>query len=701
MTCHMCSSLRALVLLVITMVTSACMERQPAEFEAPQIGVVRVEAEYEAVHFDVAVRGDFRDCGVYFGGSAETLRAVAGTRTENGFSVTVEGLEDGADYCWKAFLGNGREEVCSALAQVSTPVSPFVKMPDPVFRAWVVEHYDIDKDGYISQQEAQIITSIECTEGGGAMSLKGIESFPNLKKLIWENGQLMSVDLSGNAKLEELSLANNLLTAVDLSSCPRLQYLQCYGNHLSSLNLSVCPSLKLLLCWFNDLTALDVTGLPELEDLRCAQNDFSSAGLDLSGNPKLRILYCNETRLQALDVSANPRLEELGCYDNPLEDMLDLTANPRLDTLKITGCPNLDEVWLKTGHTVRRGIEKDENTRVYYTASSPLVNIQDPAFKAYLIENFDQDGDGELSRKEAAAIRNIGVCSDERNIRSLQGIERMPNLQILQCMGSWIDGPVPEQPYYYQGHYRWPNCFGPAGTLLDVDVSHNPALQVLHLGGNAGLGDNMETLDLRNNLELVELGLGMTYLNYPDVSFLTSLEVLDLSHLRGTKPDISRLTKLRQFMLDHPQDDGSGYPIDVSHCPDLEVLHIATAGSVSDLSKNPKLVDLRVGHMQLTSLDITSLHELDYLNCAGNRLTELDLSGNPKLRELECLENRITTLDVSANPALEKLWAAPMNNEAGENLLKTLYVAAGQEIPGVTKDRDAENFPPETEIIVK
>lgn len=677
------------------------MERQPSEFEAPQIGEVRVEAEYETVHFDVAVIGGFRDCGVYFGGSAETLQKVVGVRTETGFTVAVENLEDGMDYYWKAFLSNGRDEVSSPLGQVSTPVSPYIKIPDPVFLAWVVAHYDVDGDGRISPQEAQIVTSIDCPEGDGARSLQGVESFPNLKKLIWENGQLMSVDLSGNAKLEELSLANNLLTALDLSSNPRIQYLQCYGNHLSSLNLSVCPSLRLLFCWLNDLPALDVTGLPELEDLRCAQNDLSSAGLDLSRNSKLRILYCNDDRLRSLDVSANPLLEELGCYDNPIEDMLDLTANPRLDTLKITGCPNLDEVWLKTGHTVKRGIVKDDNTQVYYTASSPLVNIPDPAFKAYLVEHFDQDRDGEISRKEAAAIREIGVCSDERNIRSLQGIERMPNLRILQCTGRWIDGPEPEQPYYYQGKYRWPNCFGPAGTLLDVDVSHNPALEVLDLGGNAGLGDNMETLDLRNNPELVELGIGMTYLNYPDVSFLTKLEVLDLSHLRGTKPDISHLTKLRQFMMDHPQDDGTGYPVDVSHCPDLEVLHIATAGSVSDLSKNPKLVDLRVGYMQMKSLDITALHELDYLNCVGNRLLELDLSGNPKLQELECQENRIATLDVSANRSLIKLWAAPMNNEAGENLLKTLYVAAGQEIPGVTKDRDDEHFPPETEIIVK
>lgn len=677
------------------------MERQPSEFASPVLGEVKVEAGFDAVHFDVQVRGAWSECGVYFGESASALRRIPGERTGQGFSVDVTDLEDEAVYYWQAFVDNGRDEVLSRQEQVVTQVSPYLKIPDPAFRAWVLAHYDVDGDGRISQQEARLIIDICSYEGTGARSLRGIECFPNLRTLIWANDSVLEIDLSANGRLEEINLENNLLTALDLSGCPRLEYLSCNDNKLSELDLSSCPRLKQVSCWNNLLTALDVSGLPELEILCCAQSDFSDSGLDVSANPKLRLLWCNETRLKELNVSSNPLLEELGCYGNPLEDMLDLTANPRLDTLDVKDCPGLQEVWLKTGQTIKRGIVKDGHTEICYTASTPLLRNLDAGFKDYLVSRYDRDGDGEISRKEARGIREIGVCSDEWNIRSLKGIEHMPNLEILNCTGSWIDGPVPDQPYYFQGPYRWDGIFGPAGTLREVDVSRNPNLVELALYNNAGLGLSIGTLDLHANPLLEVLELGMTDLEYPDVSFLTDLRVLNLSHLHGTKPDISKLDKLTFFALDFPQDDRTGYAVDVSHCPDLEELHIATAGSVSDLSKNPKMRNLSLDYMGLTSLDVSIFPHLVDLSCRGNQIAELDLSANPQLWRLECRDNLLRTLDVSENPSLYEFWASPMSDPYGNNLLESLYVAKGQEIPYVTKDRSVEHLPAQTKIVTK
>ncbi len=683
------------------MILTGCMERQPSEFASPVLGEVKVEAGFDAVHFDVQVRGAWSECGVYFGESASALRRIPGERTGQGFSVDIPDLADETEYYWKAFVGNGHDEVLSGQERVVTQVSPYIKIPDPAFRAWVLAHHDVDGDGRISEQEARLIVAILNREGIGVRSLRGIECFPNLKSLIWTNDKLLEVDLSGNDRLEEIDLENNLLTELDLSGCPRLEFLSCSDNNLAGLDLSSCPRLKQVSCWNNLLTALDVSGLPELEILCCAQSDFSDSGLDVSANPKLRLLWCNDTRLKELAVSSNPLLEELGCYGNPLGPMLDLTANVRLDTLEIHDCPNLTKVYLHTGTTIARGIVKDDATQVLYVDGAPPVDIPDSGFKAYLTANFDSDGDGGISVEEARRIIRIEACSDDWNIQSLQGIEWMPNLKVLRCGGNWIDRETPDQPYYFQGPYRWDGIFGPAGTLQEVDVSHNSNLVELALYNNAGLGLSIGTLDLHANPLLEVLELGMTDLEYPDVSFLTDLRVLNLSHLHGTKPDISKLDKLTFFALDFPQDDRTGYAVDVSHCPDLEELHIATAGSVSDLSKNPKMRNLSLDYMGLTSLDVSIFPHLVDLSCRGNQIAELDLSANPQLRRLECRDNLLRTLDVSENSSLYEFWASPMSDPYGNNLLESLYVAKGQEIPYVTKDRSDEHIPAQTKILRK
>jgi Leucine-rich repeat (LRR) protein len=105
--------------------------------------------------------------------------------------------------------------------------------------------------------------------------------------------------------------------------------------------------------------------------------------------------------------------------------------------------------------------------------------------------------------------------------------------------------------------------------------------------------------------------------------------------------------------------------------------------------------------MGLTSLDVSFFPHLVDLSCRGNQIAELDLSANPQLRRLECRDNLLRTLDVSENPSLYEFWASPMSDPYGNNLLESLYVAKGQEIPYVTKDRSVEHLPAQTKIVTK
>ena len=69
--------------------------------------------------------------------------------------------------------------------------------------------------------------------------------------------------------------------------------------------------------------------------------------------------------------------------------------------------------------------------------SKIIVEIPDPAFKAYLLENFDTNKDGNISLSEAKAVKEID-CSN-RNIKDLTGIEKFKNLKSLNCSNNQLD----------------------------------------------------------------------------------------------------------------------------------------------------------------------------------------------------------------------------------------------------------------------
>ena len=66
-----------------------------------------------------------------------------------------------------------------------------------------------------------------------------------------------------------------------------------------------------------------------------------------------------------------------------------------------------------------------------------MVEIPDANFKAYLLEKFDKNKDGNISLAEAKAVKEIN-CSG-RNIESLSGIERFSNLLVLDCSNNQLD----------------------------------------------------------------------------------------------------------------------------------------------------------------------------------------------------------------------------------------------------------------------
>ena len=297
------------------------------------------------------------------------------------------------------------------------------------------------------------------------------------------------------------------------------------------------------------------------------------------------------------------------------------------------------------------------------------VPIEDPVFKAWLIQQgYDTDSDDEISYEEAGRVTSINITpTNKYNLQSLKGIEYMPNLEYINCIGEWYDTPgkstPPDREHYYIGLYRnnW-DFWGPIGTLRYVDVSGNAKLKVLHLDRNSALGETMGTIDVTNNSELESLEISFTALKYADVSNCLDLSYVGMSHLYGDLPDFSAHNKIEHLLICYPQDEFLFHgtieriDLDVSHMSELRSLSVnARIWSLSDLSANQKLNYLAIENNALMALDVSSNPLLEQLYCNGNNLNTLDLSNNTKLLELNCVYNHLTSLDLSHNTVLEHL----------------------------------------------
>ena len=201
--------------------------------------------------------------------------------------------------------------------------------PDENFRAYVAKNFDTDNDDRLTPAELAAVKSMRLIRRSIG-DLKGIEHFTALTKLLCQNNQLTSLDVSKNTALEELDCGDNQLTSLDVSANTALKQLYCMNNPLTALDVSANTALTDLNCINTQRASLDVSKNTALTSLLCGDNQLTS--LDVSANTALTSLLCAKNQLASLDVSKNTALEELSCWGNQLTS-LDVSANTALKDL--------------------------------------------------------------------------------------------------------------------------------------------------------------------------------------------------------------------------------------------------------------------------------------------------------------------------------------------------------------------------------
>lgn len=318
-----------------------------------------------------------------------------------------------------------------------------------------------------------------------------------------------------------------------------------------------------------------------------------------------------------------------------------------------------------------------------YTQKTGNIPIPDSNFKTYMVSNFDDNSDGEISYAEAAAITNINV--NNQNINSLKGIEYCVNLSILNCPNNNL----PEIDISNNIGLYTLCC--ECNQLTSLDVTNNTALTYLYCDSNS-----LTSLDLSTNTALYDLSCNSNQLTSLDVTNNTALFSMSCSFNGLTSLDVTNNTALTALFC----YSNLLSSLDVTDNTALTYLYCDTNNLTSlDVTNNTALEYIHCGGNQFMSLNLSNNTELKELFCDVNQLTNLTVTNNTKLENLQCGNNHLTSLDVSTNLALTALDCSPMNDSFGNNLLSMLFVAPGQSIPGVTSNRSTDYIPGSTQIV--
>jgi len=250
--------------------------------------------------------------------------------------------------------------------------------PDAVFREYVSgSTIDKDQNGKLSDEEISAVKTID-VNNLEISDLSGIEFFTALTTLNCRFTKITSIDLSRNTALKNLDCRNNTLTALNVANNTALTALRCSRNKITSLDVSKNTELTVLRCNYNQLTALDVSQNTKLEQLDCFGNKIGKTAM---GNLIASLPNVTSGKLYVIDTTWSA--EENVC------------TTEQVATAKAKG-------WTVYDNNSTNPIE--------YAGSSEeeIITFADANVKAICVANWDTNGDGELSKAEAAAVTDLG-----------------------------------------------------------------------------------------------------------------------------------------------------------------------------------------------------------------------------------------------------------------------------------------------------
>lgn len=483
----------------------------------------------------------------------------------------------------------------------------------------------------------------------------------------WYGVEIHSDEYNGEviSFVGKLSLGNNNLNGEinnELKRLSKLTWLELHNNLLTSVDVSESNALTILTCNNNPIVSLS-TPL-NVGSLDCSDTLISE--LDVSDHTQLSVLNCSNTNISELNLSRLNDLCILNCAGTKIVGLnldgltklthLDCSAKT-LSTISWNDCGSLLELTCNDTQLTSIDVTKFENlVGISCARNANLSSIN--ASNLPMLRWFSCEGNNALTYLNVSNSfkyyeDNYLICNDNKILQNIN-VDNCTKLKVFRC---------------------WENAFSELNvstlqSLTELDCRLNPNLTSIDVSRCTNLetltcnGNIFTNLDLSHNLNLkVLFFLGAQ--NLLDLRLSTSIEHLEISHAPHLLSlDLAQYKNLRDVHiwncinlssvnlaelldLDGLQIDNCNLSeIDLSGCPNLKYLRVKgnQFTKAPNLPLGLRLLDIRSNHVP--DLDLSKYLDLETLYCRDCQIPVLDLTKHTKLVLLDCNENPITELDL-------------------------------------------------------
>lgn len=190
-------------------------------------------------------------------------------------------------------------KIISSLLLIST--FPFLQAQKLIFKdknleKAVLENFDLNKDGNITQPEADRIENLFLVSKGITVA-EDLRYFKNAKMIVLDGNNIPDIFVSNMDQLQLFSCTGCNILTFKAERLINLTSLYLDNNRIENISLKSTPAISQLTVSLNKIKAIDLSSLKNIKNINLEHN-----------------------QIQKLDISQNLKLQTLNIKGNPLKE---------------------------------------------------------------------------------------------------------------------------------------------------------------------------------------------------------------------------------------------------------------------------------------------------------------------------------------------------------------------------------------------